>query len=386
MFLLGRMVRFTDKRKKAYRHSYYVNNRIKALKAKKTNYEANARCRKSSEKAKYDVNSKKILYTQRKNYCLRSEQKKTAERIRYQSNPDKKKIDEQVRYQSEPDKKKLSEQTKYQLQPEKKKMVVRAKYHSQPAKKKMVERAKYHLQPEKKKTAEQVRYSLNPDKKKRLVHERYLIHSFEIKQSIRNKYMSNPTQKRKADQVHYMKNLHKRKSAMQKRYRKCCSKILLKKHSAYYGSVQSRRSRLLHQASQCILTAKIRLYNAHTKVKKACHYNLHEPTIETKEFYIKNMKRDICSKLSVKQKVMQSFKTSYKSLAQSIKPSKLVYAVLNISVRKVLNKVLQERKRTVGKFLECVRAVNALQLSGDNLGEKYHTPSSEPFFMIRVIA
>ena len=44
---------------------------------------------------------------------------------------------------------------------------------------------------------------------------------------------------------------------------------------------------------------------------------------------------------------------------------------------KVLNILLQQRKHNAGKFLACIKA---MEISDNNLGEQYHTASSEPFF------
>ena len=98
-------------------------------------------------------------------------------------------------------------------------------------------------------------------------------------------------------------------------------------------------------------------------------YSLHEPSQETRELYIKNMKKSICQKNTLKHELISSFRTTCWSSAQHIKPTKLTNAILNIAVRKGLNKTLDVREQTVGHFLACVRSVNALEISGDELGE-----------------
>ena len=45
----------------------------------------------------------------------------------------------------------------------------------------------------------------------------------------------------------------------------------------------------------------------------------------------------------------------------------------------MLNILLQQRKHNVGKFLACIKVINAMEISDNNLGEQYHT-ASEPFF------
>ena len=114
--------------------------------------------------------------------------------------------------------------------------------------------------------------------------------------------------------------------------------------------------------------------------KRSAPYSLHEPKQDKKELYVKQMKKRIASKASLKRKVISAFKKSCKALAAKVKASKLDNAVFNIAVRKTLSKVLKKRKESVGEFLACVRSVNVLPISGDDFGERYHTASSEPFF------
>ena len=80
------------------------------------------------------------------------------------------------------------------------------------------------------------------------------------------------------------------------------------------------------------------------------HYTLHEPNVQTKKLCIKKMKRHICRNTTLKEKIIEAFKNSHKCLAECVKPCKLTNAVLNISVRRVLNKLLGNRKHTVEKF------------------------------------
>ena len=105
MVCFERMTRFTSAKKKAYRRTYYVHNREKALKTKKANYEAHAGCRTDSEKVRYKTDSKNILCARRKYCILQCERKKTTKRMRYLAQANKKRKMKQAQYKADPDKK-----------------------------------------------------------------------------------------------------------------------------------------------------------------------------------------------------------------------------------------------------------------------------------------
>ena len=113
---------------------------------------------------------------------------------------------------------------------------------------------------------------------------------------------------------------------------------------------------------------------------KKARYVLTEPKIDVKEKYVKNMKRNISSKPTLKRKLLHAFRSSRKPVADKVKPSKLCNAVCNIAARKLLNKVLKARKQSVGELLSCIRSVTALKISTEDFGGSRHTASSEPFF------
>ena len=55
-------------------------------------------------------------------------------------------------------------------------------------------------------------------------------------------------------------------------------------------------------------------------------------------------------------------------------------SVCRIAVKQLLDCVWKKRRETAGLLLKCVRAVNNIHLSVNDLGEKVHTVASEPFF------
>ena len=74
--------------------------------------------------------------------------------------------------------------------------------------------------------------------------------------------------------------------------------------------------------------AKCTLSSEH---KNTARYSLHEPEQETKELYMKAMKKTITSVVSLRCKLIITFRSSCKALAEKVKASKLTNAVLNIA-------------------------------------------------------
>ena len=173
---------------------------------------------------------------------------------------------------------------------------------------------------------------------------------------------------------------------MKKWYRRLRSIVLQQKHSRYYKSLVHRRAaRLLHHALHRVReNLKNKVYRMQNKQKllseRKARYALTEPKLDRKQMYVKNIKKIIAQKSTLKRKLLNAFKIACKPLAEKIKTSKLTYAVLSIASRRLLQRVLKVRKHSVGELLVCIRAVNSLKISDDDFGASRHTASSELFF------
>ena len=149
-----------------------------------------------------------------------------------------------------------------------------------------------------------------------------------------------------------------------------------------YTSILHRRAAgALNRASNCIrFNAAQKLQCKSDKLGPSQkRYALKEPKLDTKQMYVKLIKKRIAEKPSLKRKLLNAFKSARKPLAEKIKTSKLAYAVLNIATRRLLLRPLKARKQSVGELLGCIRAVNVLNISDDDFGSR-HTASSEVFF------
>ena len=105
--------------------------------------------------------------------------------------------------------------------------------------------------------------------------------------------------------------------------------------------------------------------------------------MDVKGKYVHNLRHSIHAKAELKEKLLQAFRSSCNMLNEKVKASKLhvTHAVVNISSRKLLNRVLKVRKQSVGELLHCIRSVNALEItSASSFGNSRHTASSESFF------
>ena len=133
---------------------------------------------------------------------------------------------------------------------------------------------------------------------------------------------------------------------------------------------------IMHQDNYMKENAKCTL-----QLNNTARYSLHEPKQETKELYVKAMKKTITSVVSLRCKLIVAFRSSRKALAEKSRlASKLTNAVLNIAVSKFLNQVLKKGKQIVGEFLACFHSVNVLTISGDDFRECYHRALSERYF------
>ena len=151
-------------------------------------------------------------------------------------------------------------------------------------------------------------------------------------------------------------------------YRRCQSRILLNQKKGYYRSGLSKRvAKLLRRA----IVSKI-------PKTASCTYSLHKPKQHVVELYVKNMKLKV---MIIANDLFSAFEASaMKSFGEKRKSKKLTNAVCNIAVRKLVSKVLEKRKESVGHFLASVRKVTALQIAVDDFGDCFHTASSEPYF------
>ena len=323
------MVRLQNKQQKAYRRQYYQLNRGKALEQGTENYVQKAPIKKAAMKEKYASNP---------------EPKRAAARSRYASNPEPKRAAVRGRYVCNPEPKRAAARGRYASNPEPERAAARDRYVSNPEPKRAAVRGRYASNPEPERAAARDRCASNPEPKKTAASKRYAKYRSVISKRLRTRYYSSIVHKRAARLLQHARNRF-RENAKNKAYRqRNMQSILL-----------ARRSR----------------------------YVLFEPKMDVKQMYVESLQRCIHSKADLKKKLLHAFKSSCNVLGNKVKASKLHLsrAVSSISSRKLLNRVLKVRKQSVGTLLQCIRSVNALEItSASNFGSSRHTASSEPFF------
>ena len=86
----------------------------------------------------------------------------------------------------------------------------------------------------------------------------------------------------------------------------------------------------------------------------------------------------------VRKKVLEAFKAHYSTLAsEKRKVSREAVCESASTCRQLLCKVLRERRQSAGLFLQFVKSIEkniSCFKSEDDLGEKFHTRSSFPYF------
>ena len=226
------------------------------------------------------------------------------------------------------------------------------------------------------KAARRDKYASNPKRNRALA-------------AARGKYAANPEPKRAAARGRYASNPGPKKTAASKHYGKYRSAILQRLRIQYYSSIVHRRAaRLLqHARNRCRENAKNKAYRQRNMrnilLTRRGRYVLTGPKMDMKGKYVENLQQCIRSKVKLKEKLLQAFRSSFNMLDEKVQASKLhiTHAVVNISSRKLLNRVLKVRKQSVGELLRSIRAVNALDItSASGFGNSRHTASSEPFF------
>ena len=109
-------------------------------------------------------------------------------------------------------------------------------------------------------------------------------------------------------------------------------------------------------------------------------YSLKEPKARMKAELAKMLQQKPFTLPSIQLSLRQSFKHVHDSSVKHMTKAELNKSVCRIAVKQLLDCVWKKRRETAGLLLKCVRAVNNLHLSVNDLGDKVHTVASEPFF------
>ena len=118
----------------------------------------------------------------------------------------------------------------------------------------------------------------------------------------------------------------------------------------------------------------------HVNIYRRDKYALNEPKAYARQQYVADLQKKLFSKPSLRLELRKDFKQSHENIARKLSKGVLTKTVCRITARRLLDRVVKKRRERVGQLLKCVRVVNSFELSSLNLGERWHTASSEPFF------
>ena len=68
-----------------------------------------------------------------------------------------------------------------------------------------------------------------------------------------------------------------------------------------------------------------------------------------------------------------------KNVAWAMSSTNLRRTTCRIAAENVVFSAFEQRKKSAGELLRCVRSINCMKFPRDGFGDGYHTPGSEPF-------
>ena len=137
------------------------------------------------------------------------------------------------------------------------------------------------------------------------------------------------------------------------------------------SSIQSQPCEKAMSKNSCI-KSKLSAEKAASEFYCRGKYALNEPKAYNRHTYAVQLQRKLFSKPSLGLHLRKGFTQNDKSLAQKMSKGVLT--------KTVIDRVCKKHRERVAQLLKCVRLVNSFEISRQNLGERWHTASSEPFF------
>ena len=139
----------------------------------------------------------------------------------------------------------------------------------------------------------------------------------------------------------------------------------IKKHKCY---VATRKELLAkRKAARETARASAQKYNLHLARQRArcawqkCKFAIQEPKPEIKEQYITELRSQLMAKVTSRVKLCEVFKNKHRPIAKKISHSVLKIAVCRIASKKVVIKVLRQRKKSVAELLRAINRIKKTQ-------------------------
>ena len=346
----------------------------------------NQRKRKQAQKQQYLLRKDEILAKKRLQYAEEPERKREISKAEYSAAPQRKRAASQANYAANPEPKRAASLARYAANPEPKRAASLARYAANPEPGRAASLARYAANPEPKRAASLARYVANPEPGRAASLARYAANPEPKRAASLARYAANPEPQRAAFRVKYAANPELKRAASLARYAANPEPQRAASRAKYAANPQPKKaaSRMRFQTHPHVVRAAVKAYYEHRKGTvnhyRRGKYNLKEPKAHLKAHVAKKLQQMLFALPRLRLPLRISFKQSHESLAKGMSKTQLNKSVCRIAVQRLLECVWKKRRVTAGLLLRCVRAVNTLDLSVTNLGEGYHTVSSEPYF------
>ena len=86
------------------------------------------------------------------------------------------------------------------------------------------------------------------------------------------------------------------------------------------------------------------------------------------------------SSADCREQLRRALQTVEEAAADKISTTTVENVTCKVAAERLICNSLKVRRDSVGQLLKCVRYVNVLEMSQDDLGQRCHSAASEPFF------
>ena len=349
----------------------YLLHRQEILSKKRLQYAEDSQPKKDMSKADYSGISQRKRAVARTSYAANPEPKRAAAKAQYAVNPHSKRAATKVLYKANIHSKRAVARAVYALNPQPKRAAINAMYAANPQPKQAAAKALYVVNPQPKRAAAKALYVANPQPKRVAAKALYAANPQSKRAAAKVLYAANPQPKRAAAKALYAANPQPKRAAAKALYVANPAAKKLYAHNRYRTCPNVFRA-----AAKTYYEKQKEAVNSYRRAK----YNLKEPTAHMKAQFAKALQLKLFTMPRLRLTLRISFIHAHGSTMKCMPKAKLNKTVCRIAAKSLLGCVLKKRMEMAGLLLKTTRILNNLDLSVNNLGERFHTVGSEPFF------
>ena len=186
----------------------------------------------------------------------------------------------------------------------------------------------------------------------------------------------------------YYKNHKQERKASFKKYYEIHKENIKAARSLYYASHRSQelaaaRARRVSKAKAVVRRA--RKYYAKNRDRICAdmrrRYELAEPKPKVRQHYVNKLTEMFLTTAKTSQALVEAFTNQHRDVAAKMSRSTLKRAASSIAAKRIINRVLQERKKYAGSLLKALRSISKIIVTDkSDFGESLHSVHSEPYF------